>query len=75
MNKGNDELLPVMVFIHGGAFIEGSANLYKPDFIMDHRVVFVAMNYRLAALGEATRNDNEFKIESTHSPNSFAQDF
>ncbi len=49
-------LKPVMVWIHGGAFMEGSGNgendLYGPGYIMDRDVIFVTINYRLAALGK-----------------------
>ncbi|XP_063826462.1 venom carboxylesterase-6-like [Ostrinia nubilalis] len=45
--------LPVMFFIHGGAFRSGSGNslVYGPDFIIDKKVVLVTINYRLDALG------------------------
>lgn len=45
--------LPVMVFIHGGCFIEGtgSAFLYGPDFIVEQGVIFVGINYRLSVEG------------------------
>ncbi|XP_028167025.1 venom carboxylesterase-6-like [Ostrinia furnacalis] len=45
--------LPVMVFIHGGAFRSGSGNslIYGPDFIVQKNVVLVTLNYRLDALG------------------------
>ena len=47
--------MPVMVWIHGGAFMEGSGNgeddFYGPGYMMDRDVVFVTINYRLTALG------------------------
>lgn len=45
--------LPVMVWIHGGAFKMGSANedIYGPDYLLQKNMVFVSMNYRLGALG------------------------
>lgn len=45
--------LPVMVFIHGGGFLTGSGNdkVYGPDFIVNHEVLLVTINYRLDALG------------------------
>jgi para-nitrobenzyl esterase len=45
--------LPVMVWIHGGAFIFGSGNdkWYAGGPIADHGVVIVTINYRLGALG------------------------
>ncbi|XP_063540498.1 uncharacterized protein LOC134749488 [Cydia strobilella] len=47
------KLLPVMVYIHGGCFFEGtgSAFLYGADYFVDHGVVFVGINYRLNVEG------------------------
>ncbi|XP_043465794.1 juvenile hormone esterase-like, partial [Leptopilina heterotoma] len=43
----------VMVWIHGGGFTNGSgsAEFYRPDYFMQHDVVFVSINYRLGMLG------------------------
>lgn len=49
--------LPVIVFIHGGAFKVGSSNILKPKFIMDETIVFVTINYRLGVLGFMTFGD------------------
>jgi carboxylesterase type B len=51
--------LPVLVFIHGGAYFLGSGNrpYYSPISLLHHAIshnkpiVFVAINYRLGALG------------------------
>ncbi|XP_058123887.1 juvenile hormone esterase [Anopheles coustani] len=45
--------LPVMVFIHGGAFLFGSGNsdCYSPEYLLQEDVVVVTLNYRLGALG------------------------
>lgn len=42
-----------MVFIHGGGYKSGSGNTdnYGPDFLVNHGVVLVTINYRLEALG------------------------
>ncbi len=43
---------PVIVWIHGGAFVGGSASLYRLDEIVRAGdVVVVAMNYRLGVFG------------------------
>lgn len=44
---------PVIVFIHGGAYISGSGNsdMYGPEYLIHHDVVLVTINYRLEALG------------------------
>ncbi|RVE47054.1 hypothetical protein evm_008238 [Chilo suppressalis] len=46
-------LLPVMVYIHGGSFFEGSGNrfLYGGDYFTDYGVVYVGINYRLNVEG------------------------
>ncbi|XP_045506360.1 juvenile hormone esterase-like [Colias croceus] len=45
--------LPVLVFIHGGAFMSGSGNqdFYGPEFLIRHDVILVTINYRLEVLG------------------------
>lgn len=42
-----------MFFIHGGGFYEGSGNddLLGPDFLIDHNVILVTINYRLGVFG------------------------
>lgn len=54
---------PVMVWIHGGAFVfgSGSSPLYRGDSLARHGVVVVTLNYRLGALGFlATGSKEEF---------------
>ena len=46
-----DTKLPVMVWIHGGAFVNGSADIYDGGWMVDRGVVVVSVNYRLGALG------------------------
>src|SRR6202050_1058653 len=43
--------LPVMVWIHGGAFIAGESNNDTPAALVSHGVIVVTINYRLGALG------------------------
>ncbi|KXJ82606.1 hypothetical protein RP20_CCG012768 [Aedes albopictus] len=45
--------LPVMVYIYGGGFTEGTSGteLYGPDFLMQKDVILVSFNYRTGALG------------------------
>lgn len=45
--------LPVIVFMHGGAWVEGSAMLwdYEGTHFAEYGAVFVSVNYRLGALG------------------------
>jgi cholinesterase len=44
---------PVMVFIHGGAFMRGSSStdMYGPDYLLKKDIVLVTFNYRIGALG------------------------
>lgn len=44
---------PVMFWIHGGAFMVGTAspNMKKPDYLMTKDIVLVSSNYRLGAFG------------------------
>jgi para-nitrobenzyl esterase len=50
--------LPVMVFIHGGAFISGGSSQYDGQKLSEtgHQLV-VTLNYRLGALGFLARTD------------------
>ena len=59
--KDNPGSLPVMVFIHGGAFILGSGVFqdYNPSFFMDFQVILVTINYRLGPFGYLYLDPNE----------------
>ncbi|XP_034240230.1 esterase B1-like [Thrips palmi] len=57
---GADAALPVLVFVHGGAFVygDGGSDMFGPEHFVDRGVVLVVPNYRLGpfgflALGEA----------------------
>ncbi|KAK9874072.1 hypothetical protein WA026_002427 [Henosepilachna vigintioctopunctata] len=53
-----DAKLPVIVHIHGGAFMLGSPrSMALPDYLMDQDVVYVTMNYRLGILGFLSTED------------------
>jgi para-nitrobenzyl esterase len=43
--------LPVLVWIHGGAFVGGSSNLYRLDALARKDLVVVSANYRLGVFG------------------------
>ena len=56
--------VPVLVWIYGGAYVFGGKSLYFPGGLMDRAtkqgrggMVFVAMNYRMGALGFAAGKD------------------
>jgi para-nitrobenzyl esterase len=53
---GVDGPLPVMVFIHGGAFVTGTANdpLFDGGRLAQAGLIVVTVNYRLGALGWLT---------------------
>uniref|UniRef100_A0A182RV92 Carboxylic ester hydrolase n=1 Tax=Anopheles funestus TaxID=62324 RepID=A0A182RV92_ANOFN len=48
---------PVMVFIHGGGFHEGSAKNQTAEFLMERDVVLVTVQYRLGPLGFLATKD------------------
>jgi para-nitrobenzyl esterase len=49
---GGDERRPVMVWIHGGAFVNGSGGAYDSRRLAQRgNIVVVTLNYRLGALG------------------------
>lgn len=43
--------LPVLFFVHGGRFIFGYGDYYRPDYFLKHDVIVVTINYRLNILG------------------------
>lgn len=46
------ERLPVIFWVHGGAYVGGSSNLYRLDKLTNEgRVVVVSANYRIGILG------------------------
>lgn len=47
----NSALLPVIVWIHGGSFVVGSAAVIQESFLMERNVVLVIPQYRLGYLG------------------------
>ncbi|XP_050507407.1 acetylcholinesterase-like [Diabrotica virgifera virgifera] len=51
--------LPVVVWIYGGAFFEGSADFddHRPDFILYENVIVAAIQYRLGYLGFMSLGD------------------
>ena len=54
ITKTEDELpqgLPVMLYIHGGAFNFMSSGDYRPEYFMDEDVILVVINYRLGSFG------------------------
>ncbi|GAB3849338.1 carboxylesterase family protein [Hymenobacter terrigena] len=49
-----DEILPVIVWVHGGSYVSGAGDLaiYDPaTWVAERRVVFVAVTYRLGLFG------------------------
>lgn len=47
-----DELRPVMVWLHGGAFVNGNGAMYDSRWFVDRGdIIVVTLNYRLGALG------------------------
>ncbi|XP_035899149.1 uncharacterized protein LOC118506307 [Anopheles stephensi] len=42
---------PVMVYIHGGAFVVGSAERFGPEYLLEKDIVLVVIQYRLGTLG------------------------
>ncbi|CAL8125459.1 unnamed protein product [Orchesella dallaii] len=59
--KSESELskLPVMVWIHGGAFIFGDGGGYGPEYFMESEdVILVTFNYRLGVFGFLSTGDD-----------------
>ncbi|XP_076754889.1 carboxylic ester hydrolase-like [Xylocopa sonorina] len=54
----NETQLPVMFWIHGGAFQFGSANELDERRLMDRRIILVTFNYRLGPFGFLSTEDD-----------------
>ncbi|XP_067007366.2 esterase FE4 [Anabrus simplex] len=56
---GAGSLKPVMVWIHGGGFLEGSGNrqFQGPQFLINKGIVYVSINYRLGIFGFLSTED------------------
>ena len=52
-SKNTNDSMPVMIWIHGGAYITGSSNsvIYDLSFLPLHEIVLVTFNYRLGPFG------------------------
>ncbi|KAJ3650162.1 hypothetical protein Zmor_021866 [Zophobas morio] len=55
---------PVMVWIHGGAFLRGSnrTDAYSPDYLITEDIVLVCINYRLGVLGFLSLEDSSLEV-------------
>lgn len=49
--KSNEQTLPTLFWIHGGAFQYGAGSRYGPKYLMDKDVIMVSINYRLGSFG------------------------
>ncbi|KAL6428893.1 hypothetical protein ACFW04_008014 [Cataglyphis niger] len=53
----NNISMPVLFWIHGGAFQFGSGMLYNAKYLMDSDVIFVTINYRIGPMGFLSTED------------------
>ncbi|CAG9859234.1 unnamed protein product [Phyllotreta striolata] len=60
LNDFETDLLPVMIWFHGGGLLCGGGNSYwyGPDILLDRDVVLVTTNYRLGPLGFLATGDD-----------------
>ncbi|XP_055842473.1 esterase 6-like [Episyrphus balteatus] len=57
-NRSFNNLLPVFIYIHGGAFMFGAGSSYSPKTIMNAgNMLVVTINYRLGPLGFLSTED------------------
>lgn len=54
-----NENLDIIIHIHGGAFMFGSAKFGGPEYLMDKEVISVALNYRVGVMGFLTTLDDD----------------
>ena len=51
LDRREGEKLPVIYWVHGGAFVGGASRLYRLDWLAAKGAVVVSSNFRLGALG------------------------
>lgn len=53
-----------MVMLHGGGFVMGSSgeSMNAPDFLLEHDIVYVSVNYRIGVLGFLSIADPSYDI-------------
>lgn len=56
-NRTTTQMLPVILFIHGGAFVFGHGHGWGPLFITTRPMILVNFNYRLGPLGFLSSSD------------------
>ncbi|XP_041969303.1 esterase FE4-like [Aricia agestis] len=54
-----DNLVPVVAYIHSGAFSGGSGNMARAHYLARHDVLVISFNYRLGAIGFACLGTKE----------------
>uniref|UniRef100_A0A1L8DM61 Carboxylic ester hydrolase n=1 Tax=Nyssomyia neivai TaxID=330878 RepID=A0A1L8DM61_9DIPT len=59
-----NKLVPVMIYVHGGAFMRGSStiDMYGPDFLLQKDIILFTFNYRLGAFGFLSIDDRSVEI-------------
>jgi bile salt-stimulated lipase len=55
----DSDLMDVIIYIHGGAFMFGSGIFYGAKYLADRQVVLVTINYRLGPFGFLSFEDDE----------------
>ncbi|CAG9823351.1 unnamed protein product [Phaedon cochleariae] len=57
---GSKSSLPVLFWVHGGGYFEGSARIenYNPSYFIDENIIVVTINYRLGPLGFLSTGDD-----------------
>lgn len=52
--------LPVVFYIHGGAYYDGGAELFNPDILLDENIVLVTIQYRMGTFGFLALEDPRY---------------
>ncbi|CAG9769385.1 unnamed protein product [Ceutorhynchus assimilis] len=61
LQRNSSAKLPVMFFIHGGGFVEGTGILewgVGPNYFIEYGVIMVSINYRLGPFGYLSTGDD-----------------
>lgn len=67
LREARDDPKPVMVFVHGGSYMEGTGNIMDGSVLASYgNVIVITLNYRVGVLGELTAGQCVGKSKCLH---------
>ncbi|XP_074027351.1 carboxylic ester hydrolase-like isoform X2 [Leptinotarsa decemlineata] len=57
LKKSSENNFPTILYIYGGAFIEGNSHIYNPDFLIQQDLIVITFDFRSGLLGFLSTED------------------